>query len=123
MRTKSAYREPVRKNLAAEPANIPEENPQPSETTQIEVIDKAHPDKGTIAAIDTAIPEPPDEATVALQRQLDALKKSEELQRMAAHAQAHAQPPTREQLLQAWRSQGADEGDLAFLESNPELID
>jgi hypothetical protein len=66
----------------------------------------------------------PDEATLALQKQLADLKKSEELQRQYARQLAQQQqPPTHQQLLEAWRSQGADEGDLAFLESNPSLMD
>jgi hypothetical protein len=40
-----------------------------------------------------------------------------------ADSAAARQAPTRKQKLEAWRSQGADEGDLTFLESNPELID
>ena len=103
MRLKSAYREkPVE-----QPSNIPE----PSEKISVEVHDAVAPD---VAAI-----EPPqsDEATLTLQKQIADLKKSEELQKQyALHvAAARAQPPTRQQKLEMWRQQGADEGDLQFL--------
>src|ERR1700722_19119944 len=104
MAVKSAYRE-----KPAEAPNIPEEPPQPSETVRVEFIDKTNPDDGTIASIDTAIPEP-DEATLALQKQLADLKKSEQMQREYAEqamvARMAAQPPTREQKLAMWRQQG-----------------
>jgi hypothetical protein len=125
VKTKTAYRP---KNIPSEEApapNIPDEPPQPSETTRIEFTngaDKAEPAVAIVSADE--IPSP-DEATLALQRQLADLRKSEELQRNYAQQMmaARAQPPTREQLLQSWRSQGADENDLSFLQANPELID
>jgi hypothetical protein len=120
MRLKSAYR-----GKPAEAPNIPEEPIQPSETTTINFdTDKPeHPPVAVVAVDD--FPEP-DEATLALQKQLADLKKSEELQRQYAQhmAQQAQRPPSREEKLAAWRAMpGADEGDIAFLESNPEMID
>jgi hypothetical protein len=118
MRLKSAYREkPV------EAPNIPEEKIQPSEPVKIDFgTDEAEPSVAIVSADEYS---QPDEATLALQKQLADLKKSEELQREYARrmAQQQQQPPTHAALLQSWRSQGADEGDLTFLENHPELMD
>ena len=129
MAIKSAYREkPV------EAPNIPEEPPQPSETTRVEFTngaDKAeHP---PVAVVNVADYPEPDEATLALQKQLADLKKSEAMQREFA-AQVAAQraaqmapaptlPPGREERIALWRTHGLTDDDAAFLEANPELID
>jgi nucleoid-associated protein YgaU len=112
MAIKSAYRE---KPAVETPApNIP----APSEKLHVELIDKTDPDKGTVAAIDTAIPT--DEATLALQKQLADLRKSEELQRQyAMHQHAvqmsqRAQPQTRVQFLQ---SQGLTKTEAEWFDS------
>lgn len=124
MKTKTAYRP---KNIPAETPepNIPEEPPQPSESVIIDFnTDKAEPNETTVAAIEPATPV--DEATAALLKQLTDLKKSEQLQREYAQhmAQQAQRPPSREEKLAAWRAMpGADEGDIAFLESHPEMID
>jgi hypothetical protein len=99
--------------------NIPAEAPAPSEKIDLEIHDAAVPD---VAAIE---PPSPDEATLTLQKQIADLKKSEELQKQyALHlAAARAQPPTREQKLDMWRQQGADEADLQFLAENPQMVD
>jgi hypothetical protein len=67
----------------------------------------------------------PDEATLALQKQLADLKKSEELQRQYAQQMmaARAQPPTREQKLEMWKQQGMDPEDARFLAENPQMVD
>ena len=120
MKTKTAYRP---KNIPTEePSNIPEEPPQPSESVRVEFTDKTEP---AVAVVSQDQYPEPNEAAEALKRQLEHLRTSEELQRRHAErmAQQQQQPPTHQQLLQAWRSQGADEGDLAFLESNPSLMD
>jgi hypothetical protein len=67
----------------------------------------------------------PDEATLALQNQLAHLKKSEELQRQYAQhmAQQAQRPMSRKEKLATWRANGGDEGDISFLESNPQMID
>jgi hypothetical protein len=65
-----------------------------------------------------------DEATARLQRQLEELKRSEELQRQAA-AMPHQRPPSREEKLTAWRAQGMNEADEKFLSErgNEALVD
>lgn len=73
MRLKSAHRTP------ATPAANSEEPPQPSESVKID-FDTNQAEPVDIVAIDTAIPEP-DEATAALQKQLDHLRASEQAQR------------------------------------------
>ena len=67
----------------------------------------------------------PDDATLALQRQLADLRKSEELQRQHATQMmaARAQPPTREQKLAMWKQQGMSPADEQFLAENPQMID
>jgi hypothetical protein len=68
-----------------------------------------------------AIAEATDAATLRLQKQLDELKRSEELQRQ--HAQMTHTQPSREQLLHAWRQGGMIPADEEFLRANPALID
>ena len=67
----------------------------------------------------------PDDATLALQRQLADLRKSEELQRQHATQMmaARAQPPTREQKLAMWKQQGMSPADEQFLAENRQMID
>jgi hypothetical protein len=119
LRIKSAYKTPA-------PDNIPEEPPQPSETVRVEFIDKTNPDKGTVAAIDTAIP---DEAGEALRQQLNALRQSEELQKQfalhqrAAQMAQRTQPMSREQKLEVWKSQGLSDSEADWLRERPALID
>jgi hypothetical protein len=125
MALRSRYRESARNIPTAEPANIPETPPQPSETTHIEFTDKAEPAIGIVSADE--IPSP-DEATIALKKQLADLRESERLQRefatqVAAQRAAQMTAPSREQKLAMWRQQGADEGDLEFLEQNPAMVD
>jgi pyruvate/2-oxoglutarate dehydrogenase complex dihydrolipoamide acyltransferase (E2) component len=131
LKTKTAYRLP--KDIPAEASNIPEikDDPiQPSESVRINFdTSKAEPPVAVVAADE--IPEP-DEASAALLKQLAALRASEQAQKefatqVAAQRAAQAAPtPTLpdepEARIALWRSMGADEGDLAFLESNPALI-
>jgi hypothetical protein len=131
MKTKTAYRP---KNVPVEETpNIPDEPPQPSETTHIEFSTDAEPVEERRYSLEEVLPveataatveptTPIGDATAALQKQLAALRASEQAQRQAAMMAAQAQPPTREQLIQSWRSQGADEGDLAFMEATPRLF-
>jgi hypothetical protein len=123
MAVKSAYRE----KLAAEtPApNIPEEKIQPSESVHIDfATDKAEPSVGIVSADD--FPEP-DEATLALQKQLADLKKSEQMQRDYAQrmAQMAAPAPTLpaepEARIALWRTQGLTDDDASFLQAHLEL--
>ena len=66
-----------------------------------------------------------DEAALALKKQIDALRQSEELNRRAAAqaAQLQQRPPTREEKLGYWRSQGMPEDQVEFLKENPAMID
>jgi hypothetical protein len=81
------------------------------------------------AELDAAFKEraepPKEDPTLALQKQIEELRKSEEIQRQRHAAMAHAQahPPTREQKLELWRSQGMSDTEAEFLRANPELID
>jgi hypothetical protein len=66
----------------------------------------------------------PDETALALQRQIDALARSEALQRQAAEQQLQPQRPmSREDRLAVWRMQGMPEVELKFLTANPALVD
>ena len=119
-RLKTAYREkiPAADNNPAPSVPVDEEPPQPSETTRVEFTnggDKAEPSVAIVSADE--YPQP-DEATVALMRQLDHLRASEQAQKdfaaqVAAQraAQMAAQPPTREQKLAMWKEQGMDPED------------
>jgi len=123
MRTKSAYKTP------APSVQIDDEPIQPSATTRIEFIDKTDPDRGTIASIDTAIPEP-DEATLTLQKQIADLKKSEEMQRefarhvavqRAAQTETPTLPADPEARIALWRTQGLSDHDADFISEHLEL--
>jgi hypothetical protein len=122
---RSRYREKIPATETSTP-DIPE-RVQPSERAPVDftVDNKAEPAIAAVSADE--IPEP-DEATLALQKQLADLKKSEELQRqyaqqMAAQRQHAQRSLSREEKLSAWRANGGDEGDISFLESHPEMID
>jgi hypothetical protein len=116
MRTKSAYREKPAENTPA-----------------VEIETAPSPEAPVVAAEVRAESEAPaqskvdrDEAAEALQKQIEELRKSEALQRQAAQqaARLQQQPPlTREGKLDLWRQQGMPADQIAFLESNPELID
>jgi hypothetical protein len=108
MGTKTRYREP--KELAdkiAETIPPSEKIPLDSEPADAVVVRHESDAPPSVAV---------DEATRRLQKQIDDLKKSEELQRQHAAQMMHA-PPTREQMLNQvspeWRS---------FLEANPRLL-
>jgi hypothetical protein len=59
-----------------------------------------------------------------LRRQIEELRKSEELNRRQAQYLAQPQRPlTREEKLAAWKAQGTPQVELEFLERNPDLID
>jgi hypothetical protein len=114
MALRSRYREKL-----AEAPNIPEikvddQRVEPSEKLSIEEPS---------AAIDT-VP-PADEATVALMRQLESLRKSEELQKQyAMHQHAvqmaqRTQPQTRVQYLQ---SQGLTKAEAEFFDSREDMM-
>ena len=125
MRLKSAYREPARKIPVEGPPSIPkvEIDGQPAAGIGVsaELSPDAEPNEAVAEAMRKA--DEADAASLSLRRQLEHLRASEQAQRMAAQAQAHAEPPTRSQLLQLWRAQGMSEAEQTFLESNPELID
>ena len=128
MAIKSAYREKL-----AEAPNIPEEPPQPSETTRIEFTNGAGKAEPSVAIVSADEDPEPNEATAALLRQLQHLRDSEEALRqhhaatIAARAamaqQQQAQPPTREQKLAMWKQQGMDPEDARFLAENPQMVD
>ena len=68
-------------------------------------------------------PENRDEAALALQRQIEELKRSEEMQRQQQAVLQQPQPVTREQKLALWRQSGLSEEEAHFLQRNPEMID
>ncbi len=109
MAIKSAYGKTPAGNT-----EIPDEPPQPSETTHIDFTNGADKAEPTVAIVSADEYPQPDEATVALMRQLDHLRASEQAQKdFAAQraAQMAAQPPTREQKLAMWKQQGMDPED------------
>jgi hypothetical protein len=111
MKIKTAYR-PKHESAADIPAepNIPDVK-----------IDGERPDQ--VVGISAEIPEPdqPPDATVALRRQIEALRHSEELQRQAA--QIPQRQFSRQEKLAAWRAQGMSAEDELALTARPEMID
>lgn len=80
---------------------------------------------GEDGAVNVAVAEAvqADEAALALQRQIDALQQSEQLQRQHRATMAQ-QRPSHDQLLHHWRTQhGMSEADERFLRGNPAMID
>ena len=67
------------------------------------------------------VPQPTqDEAALALRKQVEALARSEAIQRQQAAQAVPQQPPTREQKLAHWQSQGGmSEAEAAFFEEQP----
>ena len=63
------------------------------------------------------------DASLALKRQIDELKKSEDMQRQQAELLQQPQPPTREQKLQLWKRSGLSVEEAHFLQQNPDMID
>jgi hypothetical protein len=123
MALRSRYRD--KNNIPAEePANIPDEPIQPSETTHIEFTNGAEPADVTVADIEPA-PDPSD-ASAALIRQLEHLRASEQAQRQYA-AQMAAPAPTlpagRDDRLALWRQVGLSDDDASFLQARPDMID
>jgi hypothetical protein len=117
MALRSRYRE--------KPVEQPPDIPEPSERLNIEV--QADPE-AIVAA--TEPPQPVDEVSATLRQQIEHLRTSQELERRhaqqmiaAQHAQQAQRQPSREEKLSAWRANGGDEGDIAFLEAHPEMID
>jgi hypothetical protein len=60
---------------------------------------------------------------LALQRQIEELKRSEEIQRQRAAVLQQPQPVSREQKLAMWRQSGLSEEEAHFLQRNPSMID
>jgi hypothetical protein len=115
MRTKSAYREAKSENI-----------PSPAEAVV------APTPEAVVAVAVQPEPQPvsqPDETALALQRQIDALARSEALQRQQAEHMARLQqqqlqqPATREQKLDAWKNLGMPADESKFLEDHPVMID
>jgi hypothetical protein len=118
MRTKSRYRE--FKDGGRVDGELPIEPPteQPSES--------APPEAPTVAVETTPEqpqPETRDEAALALQRQIEELKRSEEMQRQQTALMQQPEPVTREQKLALWRQSGLSEEEAHFLSQHPEMID
>jgi hypothetical protein len=114
MRTKSAYRENKfeGENKPAVEATVPPSPEAPA--VAVEVRPESEPQ-----------PQPPDEAALALQKQIAELRRSEELNRHAAEQAVRMpqRPLTREEKLAAWQQQGMPADQLEFLKANPELVD
>ncbi len=129
MAIKSAYKP---KSPADPPAPAPEvkiddQKVEPSETVRV-FSDEADPAAVDILAVDTATPT--DEATLALQKQLAALRASEQAQRdyaaaqmAAAQAPAPTLPEGREERIALWRQHGLSDDDAAFLQQRPDMVD
>jgi hypothetical protein len=108
MRTKSKYREIQSENIPVE-----------KELPPVAVIAP----EAVAVAVDSE-PQAEVDASLALQQQLEELKKSEEMQRQRqAQIPLQQQPMTREQKLELWKRQGLTEAEMNFLRQNPQMID
>lgn len=107
MSVRSKYREKVLAEKVAEP-NIPEIK-----------INGERPDHVTGISAEIPHTDKPDEASLRLQKQLDDIKKSEEIQRQR---QTVAVQPTPDQALQFWKNNGLDEAGERFLLTHPQHI-
>jgi hypothetical protein len=116
LKTKTAYRKVGPAEISA--PDIPEEPIQPSASTTINFDIEAEPAVAVVSADEYPAP---DEATLALLKQLADLKKSEELQRQHANAQMaqRQQPMTRVEFLQ---SQGLTEAEAKFFDSREDMM-
>jgi hypothetical protein len=127
MRLKSKYRQRYRDggrvDLAGQ-AELPTEQPteQPTEA--------APPEAPPAPAVDSQpeTPAPPqpeqpqrDDATVALQKQIESLKHSEQVQRQ--RAAMPQQPMSREQRLAAWQAEGISPAEVQFFQNHPAMVD
>jgi hypothetical protein len=117
-RLKTAYREKHAEPRATIPEiRIDDEKIRPSE--RIDIDNKAEPAEATVAI------EPPDEASVALQRQLEHLRQSERAQHehamrmQAAQMSQRAQPQTRVEFLQ---TQGLTKAEAEFFDGNEQMM-
>jgi hypothetical protein len=130
MKVKTAYRpkSEIPENISAENKPAAEAVIAAPEAPAVAAVEVRHDPTGPQAEAAREYEKrasEPDEAALALQRQIEELRKSEAL--LKQHAQHAAQvqqaPPTREQLLDQWRRQGVSDANLKFLEANPELVD
>jgi hypothetical protein len=123
MRVKSKYRQQYRDGGRVD---LPGEQPteQPIESAPPE----APPAEATVEQPPQQPVEPQPElpqqdgATLALKKQIESLRQSEQLQRQQA-AMPQQEPLSREQRLAAWRQQGISEAEAHFFQRNPEMID
>jgi len=114
MRLKSRYRKEFKDGGRVDLSDAPDAPPveQPTETVS------APPEA-------PAAPEAPaprqDDATLALKREIERLRQSEQVQRQQAQPQ---QPMTREQRLAAWQAQGGlSPAEVEFFNRNPAMLD
>jgi hypothetical protein len=118
MRVKAAYRRPAPK-IPAE--DLDDQKIQPSETVHIDFSTHPDPAEG-VAAIEPATPTPEDEATLALKRQIESLRQSEEFQRQqrpAATMPAPTLPVEPEARIALWKQHGLSDEDAAYLKERP----
>jgi hypothetical protein len=114
MRTKSKYREINSENTPAEKELPVEAVIAPPEAPAVAVaIEKPQAEPQATKADDPAL---------ALSKQLDELKRSEEIQR-ASQVALQQQSMSREQRLALWRQRGLSEAEASFLQRNPAMID
>lgn len=124
MKTKTAYRTPKIPQPDRPEPNIPavEIDGQKAEPVVTLAADiPAGEENEALREYEKEIVEA-DEAALALQKQIDALRRSEELARQH-QVQAAQRQPTREQILAAWKQQGLSDAEARFLEENPAMID
>jgi hypothetical protein len=122
MKVKTAYRpksEIPAENIPTETAPTVEAAVTPAAAAAVEVRPESEPQ--THAEAERHAEEiKADAAAEALKRQVEELARSEEFLRRQAQPQ---RPPTRQEKLASWKSQGMPQIELEFLERNPDLID
>jgi hypothetical protein len=126
MALKSAYREKAAEKIPPEPVeNIPEikVDGEPAPPPALEAPTPVEPD-AAIEAAEVALEA--DAAKSALQRQVEALKRGEELQRQQAEAVARAQAfhaLSPEEKVEAWKRNGLTDREGEWLKAHPEAIE
>ena len=103
------------------------DQPGQSELLIEQPVESASPEAPAPTVEEPTAPQPEqpqqDDATAALQRQIEELRQSEQVQRQQAAIVQQPQPVTREQKLALWRQSGLSEEEAHFLQQNPEMID
>ncbi len=125
MKVKTAYRTPKIPQPDDKPEPIDGQEAEPLVAVAAELSPEETEETNEAVREYQKEVEKADEAALALQKQIDALRRSEQIARQyqAAQAAQVRQSLTREQKLAIWKQQGMTQAEERFLSENPEMID